>query len=75
MPKLLVEDVLKKLAPDITLDDGLAIHEKLDSFSLIQLLVLLQETFEISIAAEDFNPENFESIDSIEKMINRYYKV
>lgn len=44
----------------------------LDSFDVVQLISDIESEFSISISALDLVPENFESIEDILQLINRY---
>ena len=44
----------------------------LDSFDIVQLISDIESEFSISISALDLVPENFESIEDILHLINRY---
>lgn len=44
----------------------------LDSFDIVQLISDIESEFSISISAIDLVPENFESIEDILHLINRY---
>jgi len=71
-----IKEVLENIRPECDfevsenfLEDGL-----LDSFDLITLVSTLDETFGISIEGTEMTPENFENIQSIEKLIKKYIK-
>jgi acyl carrier protein len=71
MNKLL--EILTDLHPEIDfsqkvnlIDDGF-----LDSFDIITLVGELNHNFKISIGIDDLTPENFNSMESIEKLIER----
>ncbi|MBQ5998475.1 MAG: acyl carrier protein [Treponema sp.] len=66
-------NILKEAKPDIDfeketklIDNGL-----IDSFDVVQLVMQLNEAFDIEIGAEEITPENFNSAESIWKMIQR----
>jgi acyl carrier protein len=44
----------------------------LDSFDIVELISGLEEAFGISISALDLLPENFGSVESIEKLVGKY---
>lgn len=46
----------------------------LDSFDLVTLVTILDETFEISIDGTDILPENFSNVDSILSLLSKYLK-
>lgn len=52
---------------DDFIDDGM-----LDSFDLVALVSALDEEYNISIDGSDIIPENFKSIESIEKLLKKY---
>lgn len=43
----------------------------LDSFELMSLIAQISETFNIDIGIDDINPENFNSIQAIAKLVDR----
>ena len=47
-------------------DNGLV-----DSFGIVELVVALEETFQVKITYEDMTIQNFSSINEISKLINR----
>ena len=49
------------------ISDGL-----LDSFDIVTLVAELEENFGISIDGEDVTPENFSSLDALERLLERY---
>lgn len=71
-----IKEVLENIRPEFDfadsdnfLEDGL-----LDSFDLITLVSSLDETFGISIEGIEMTPENFQNIDSIEILVQKYTK-
>lgn len=71
-----IKEVLENIRPEFDfadsdnfLEDGL-----LDSFDLITLVSSLDETFGISIEGTEMTPENFQNIDSIEILVQKYTK-
>ena len=62
----LVETTLKKKAGSVKSDEALfSTSEGFDSFSLMEFVLQLEETFDISIPDDDLDPDIFYSIDSI----------
>ncbi|MCR5765377.1 MAG: acyl carrier protein [Treponema sp.] len=64
-------EILKEAKPDVDfstekklIDNGI-----LDSFDIVQLVMKLNEEFDIEIGAEDINPANFNSAESLWAMI------
>ena len=71
-----IKEVLENIRPEFDfadsdnfLEDGL-----LDSFDLITLVSSLDQTFGISIEGTEMTPENFQNIDTIEKLVQKYAK-
>ena len=71
-----IKEVLENIRPEFDfadsdnfLEDGL-----LDSFDLITLVSSLDQTFEISIEGTEMTPENFQNINAIEKLVQKYVK-
>ena len=71
-----IKEVLESIRPEFDfadsdnfLEDGL-----LDSFDLITLVSSLDETFGISIEGTEMTPENFQNIETIEKLVQKYIK-
>ena len=67
-------DILKTIKPEIDfensnnfIDNGL-----LDSLNIITLISKLEENYSIKINPEDIDPDNFNSIISIKKLIDKY---
>ncbi|MFI3214304.1 MAG: phosphopantetheine-binding protein [Eubacteriales bacterium] len=44
----------------------------LDSLSLVEIVTALMEEFEVDIPYEDIVPENFNSIDAMKELVERY---
>lgn len=63
---------IKKVSPNTTIsvDTKLLIEGVLDSLSLMNLAMQLNEDYGIEINIFDITPENFETVDSIAKLIN-----
>lgn len=66
-----INEILSSVRPGIGLtgnkrfiDDGM-----LDSFDMVSLITELNEAFGIEIGVVHMTPENFNSVDSIEKLI------
>ncbi len=71
-----IKEVLENIRPEFDfadsdnfLEDGL-----LDSFDLITLVSSLDQTFGISIEGTEMTPQNFQNIDTIEKLVQKYAK-
>ncbi|MCR5496182.1 MAG: acyl carrier protein [Treponema sp.] len=65
--------ILQEAKPEINFETETALVDNslLDSFDIVQLVMQLNEAFDIEIGAEEISPENFNSADSIWKMIQR----
>ena len=68
-----IYDILEELRPefDFRESDNFVEDGYLDSFDIISLVSELEERFEIKIDGLDLIPENFESIESIKKLIEK----
>lgn len=71
MEKIL--EILKSIRSDIDfekeeklIDDGV-----LDSFDIVSIVAELCEAFDITITAEDLEPENFNSVKAIQALVDR----
>ena len=71
-----IKEVLESIRPEFDfadsdnfLEDGL-----LDSFDLITLVSSLDETFGISIEGTEMTPENFQNIETIVNLVQKYIK-
>ena len=66
-------EILKEAKPDVDFSTEKALIDNgvLDSFDVVQLVMKLNEEFDIEIGAEEIVPENFNSADSMWAMIQR----
>ena len=66
-------EILKeaKSEVDFSTEKALIDNGLLDSFDVVQLVMKLNEEFDIEIGAEEITPENFNSAESIWAMIER----
>ena len=65
-------DILSDLVPDFDENEQAIIDGKvLDSLRILQLIMQLNDEFDISIPAGEIKPANFNSVDSIEELIKR----
>lgn len=66
-----IREILNGFHADIDYDNetGLVDNKRYDSFDLVTLVVELGEDFDVEITAEEFIPENFNSLDALTKMI------
>lgn len=70
MRQFVLNDILK--TPDIELADGqdLLLSGLLDSISVIRLVSFIEESAAISVPPEDLLPENFSSLESIQRYLS-----
>jgi acyl carrier protein/D-alanine--poly(phosphoribitol) ligase subunit 2 len=78
MKDLVLEYVIKEYIEDadeeITYDTPLISSGYVDSFSMVSLLVFLENKFKIKIPPEKATPEAFDSVTSIVALVNHYLK-
>ena len=56
---------------DFEIEDDLIGNGVLDSLDIVTLITEINDTFEVSIPAEEVIPENFSSADAIWELIRR----
>lgn len=67
-----VIEILKKVNPRIVENmDDIVSGGILDSIELVEIVSEIEEVFEIEIPIEDITPENFNSVEAIQKMIEK----
>lgn len=54
--------------------EGLITEGWVDSFELLSIIDLIEKNFEIKIPVKELRPEDFDSIDGICKVVERYQK-
>lgn len=65
-------EILSDLVPDFDENEQAIIDGKvLDSLRVLQLIMQLNDEFDISIPAGEIKPANFNSVDRIEALISR----
>ena len=69
MEKLL--EILKKIKPEIDFEtrDSLIYDGALDSIELFEVLIAIEDTFSIQIDPNQIDPDNFQSVASMWKLI------
>lgn len=65
--------LLEGIQPDIDFENETALIDDslLESFDVIQIVTSLMDEFDISIDADDIEPENLNSLDAICAMVER----
>jgi acyl carrier protein len=78
MKDLVLNYVIKEYLEDgdevITYDTPLISSGYVDSFSMVSLLVFLENKFKIKIPPEKATPEAFDTVNSIVVLVNQYLK-
>lgn len=66
-------EILKKVNPDVNFAEETALFESgiLDSMSIVIIASEINEEFDVEINVTDITPENFNSAESMMKMIER----
>ena len=67
--KKIIEEVKEEEFKDLKIDAPL-LEGLLDSFDLVNLITIIEESFQISLSNEDLKEENFYSIKTISFLIN-----
>jgi acyl carrier protein len=72
----LVRYIQENLAPDTAIDDSTALIDKgiLDSMGLMQVIMFIEEKTGIRIPDDEVLPDNFQTIGSIESLVDRLGK-
>ena len=78
MKELVLKYVIKEYIDDddvkITCETPLISSGYVDSFSMVSLLVFLENKFKIKIPPSKATPEAFDSVNSIVALVNQYLK-
>ena len=78
MKELIMNYVIKEYIDDddvkITYETPLISSGYVDSFSMVSLLVFLENRFKIKIPPSKATPEAFDSVNSIVALVNQYLK-
>lgn len=69
-----ISEILQELSgiEEIGLDDHLQNDLGLDSLDLVTFLVSIEDTFEIELDESDMNPFDFETVENVINIINKY---
>lgn len=64
-------DILNTVKPGVDFDSETAIIDKglLESFDIIRLVSMLADEFDVEFTAAELIPENFNSVDAIERIV------
>ena len=71
MEKLL--EILENIRPDVDFkhEERLMSSGTLDSFDVVSIISELNDEYDINIRVHELKPENFDSLESIMKMVER----
>ncbi len=72
--KYVISEYMEDEDEEITYDTPLISSGYVDSFSMVSLLVFLENKFKIKIPPEKATPEAFDSVNSIVALVNQYIK-
>lgn len=65
-------DLLKSVKPGVDFTEGeLITGGVLDSFDVLQIISAISEEYDIKVGPRDVIPENFDSVEAMEGMIER----
>lgn len=70
----IVKEYLEDEEEEITYDTPLISSGYVDSFSMISLLVFLENKFQIKIPPSKATPEAFDSVNKIVSLVSQYLK-
>ena len=69
MEKLI--EILKGIRPDIDIENKTLVDDGvLDSFDIVTLVSELIDAYDIELSVEDILPENFNSVEAIQQLID-----
>ncbi|NVJ02061.1 acyl carrier protein [Myxococcus sp. AM009] len=70
LKKILINNLFVELPPEqIGVDDGLQSVIGLDSVGFLELRVICEDEFNVRISDEDFNSDNFRTVNQIASLI------
>ena len=69
-----IDEYLEDDDDEITYDTPLISGGYVDSFSMVSLLVFLENKFKIKIPEDEATPEAFDTVNSIVALVNSYIK-
>lgn len=70
--KEIIINILEELRPDVDTFEDVKLMEEgiLDSFDIVSLMLEINEQFAIEIGVENVLPENFETLETIEALVD-----
>jgi acyl carrier protein len=71
LKQFFVEEKLVPKSRAATLDENVSLLQAgiIDSLNLLKLIVFIEERFQIKVSDEDLTPENFETLNAMQKFI------
>ena len=68
-----VLSIVEEIRPDVDFAEETALMDDgvLDSFDIVSIISDLNDEYEINIRVHDLTPENFNSVESIVKLVER----
>lgn len=68
-----VLSIVEEIRPDVEFAEEIALIDDgvLDSFDIVSIISDLNDEYEINIRVHDLTPENFNSVESIVKLVER----
>lgn len=74
MDKSKLYEILSEVRPDVVFEqeEGLIDNGLLTSFDLISIISEINEAYEITIKMVDILPENFNSVEAMTRLIEKY---
>lgn len=66
-------EILKSIRPDVDFENETALIDDgiLDSFDVVSIISELDDAFDVQIRISELEPENFNSIESIWRLVQR----
>ncbi|MGA2405798.1 MAG: acyl carrier protein [Bacteroidales bacterium] len=70
----IIKEYMEEEDEEITYDTPLISSGYVDSFSMVSLLVFIENKFKIKIPASKATPEAFDSVNKITELVNQHIK-
>jgi acyl carrier protein len=70
----IIKEYMEDGDEEMTFDTPLISSGDIDSFSMVSLLVFIENKFKIKIPASKATPEAFDSVNKITELVNQYIK-